>query len=124
MTTTPLNERLLRFASQIVRLTEEIYRNPTQRSIALQLSRACCSIGANYEEAAAAESDSDFTHKMQVALKEARETLYWLRLLSEITSVPPERLAPLLQESQEIRAMLTAAVMKMKRRLGTLRSSL
>jgi len=116
----PLDERLLRFAGQVLRLTDEIYRNPTQRFIAMQLSRSCSSIGANYEEAAAAESDADFTHKMQVALKEARETRYWIRLLADSKIIPSTRLAPLVQESLEIRAMLTSVVMKMKRRLGTL----
>ncbi|MFI2743392.1 four helix bundle protein [Zhouia sp. PK063] len=54
-----------------------------------QLLRSATSIGANIEEAIAAQTKKDFIHKMSIASKEARETKYWLRLLneSEITSI-------------------------------------
>lgn len=51
--------------------------------ISKQLLRSGTSIGANVEEAVAAESTKDFVHKMAIASKEARETRYWLRLLNE-----------------------------------------
>ena len=60
--------------------------------ISKQLLRSATSIGANVEEAVAAQSKRDFIHKMAIASKEARETKYWLRLLSksELTQTPVE----------------------------------
>ena len=51
--------------------------------ISKQLLRSGTSIGANIEEATAAQSKKDFLHKMSIASKEARETSYWLRLLKD-----------------------------------------
>jgi four helix bundle protein len=56
-------------------------------SIRNQLLRAGTSIGANLEEAVASESRRDFIHKNSIALKEARETDYWLRLIIEVAKV-------------------------------------
>ncbi len=67
-------------------------------------------VGANYEEARAAESDSDFVHKLQLALKELRESNYWLRLLVRAEVFPAERLNPLVDESNQLRALLSKAV--------------
>jgi four helix bundle protein len=85
--------------------------------IANQYLRAATSIGANLEEAQAGESRADFQHKCTIALKEARESLFWLRLLDRSAIVPAARLAPLIQETREIVAILTAIVVKTKRRL-------
>jgi four helix bundle protein len=67
-------------------------------------------VGANYEEAQGAESRIDFAHKLQVALKELRESHYWLRLLAEAGKVPHERLADIIDESTQLRAILSKAV--------------
>jgi four helix bundle protein len=48
-----------------------------------QVLRSGTSIGANVEEATGGQSTKDFVHKMSIASKEARETVYWLRLLQE-----------------------------------------
>jgi four helix bundle protein len=53
-----------------------------------QFLRAASSIGANVEEAQAGESRGDFIHKLGIARKEARESMYWLRVLSETDLVP------------------------------------
>jgi four helix bundle protein len=70
------------FALRII----EVYKFLTEQKeyvISKQLLRSACSIGANIEEARAAESRRDFSHKMSIASKEARETRYWLRLLEK-----------------------------------------
>lgn len=105
-----LGERLLDFAVRIVRLVGQLPANAVGRRIGDQLLRCGTSIGANYEEAQAAESRDDFTHKMQIALKEAREARYWLRLLARSDVVPAKRLTPLLDEAEQIRAILSKAV--------------
>lgn len=73
------------------------------------------SVGANCEEAKAAQSRADFVNKMNLALKEARETHYWLRLIGDAHMLPQRRLAELLNESDEIVRILTATVRKSKR---------
>jgi four helix bundle protein len=80
------------------------------------LIRSGTSAGANYEEAQGAESKEDFTHKLQIALKELRESNYWLRLIVEGGIVPPEKMASLLDESTQLRAMLSKAVATSKGR--------
>jgi len=80
------------------------------RRIGDQLLRSSISIGANYEEAQGAESREDFVHKPQIALKEVRESNYWLRLLAKADIVPSNRLSAILDESNQLRAMLSKAV--------------
>jgi len=84
-------------------------------TIANQYLRASTSIGANMEEAQAGESRSDFVHKCAIALKEARESLYWLHLLQRSAIVAPNRILPLIQETNEIVSILTVIVVKTKR---------
>ncbi len=60
-----------------------------------QYLRAATSIDANVEEAQSGETRADFIHKYAIAQKEAKESLYWLRLLAESGIVRPRRLAPL-----------------------------
>jgi four helix bundle protein len=69
-----------RFALHIMELYRKLY-SQNEFVISKQLLRSGTSIGANVEEALAAQSRKDFLHKMSIASKEARETLYWLRLL-------------------------------------------
>jgi len=69
------------FALEIIELYK-ILKNKNEFIISKQLLRSGTSIGANVEEANAAQSKKDFATKMSIASKEARETRYWLRLLS------------------------------------------
>jgi len=75
-----------------------------------QLVRAGASIGANLEEATAAQSRADFISKCNIALKEARETHYWLRLFRETEMLPASCFENLIEESNEILSVLTAIV--------------
>ena len=68
------------------------------------------SVGANYEEAQAAESKNDFIHKLQIALKELRESNYWLRLLAKAETLSSDRLTNIIEESNQLRAILSKAV--------------
>jgi four helix bundle protein len=77
-----------------------------------QVLRSGTSIGANLEEANAAQSKADFVSKCSIALKEARETYYWLRLFTETKVVPAGRLGGLVKESDELVAILTTIVKK------------
>ena len=81
-----------------------------------QYLRAACSVGANVEEAQAGESRADFAHKLGIAQKEARESLYWLRLLAESQTVPSGKLGPLIQATEEIIRILSSIILTTKKR--------
>jgi four helix bundle protein len=72
-----------RFATRIVKLSRYLQQHHKEYVLSKQIFRSGTSIGANVNEAQAAQSRKDFLHKMAVASKEARETFYWLRLLME-----------------------------------------
>ena len=93
-----MKENLIRdksfdFALEIIKLYQNL-QSKKEFVISKQLLRSGTSIGANIEEAGAAQSKKDFMYKMSIASKEARETKYWLRLLkkSELANVPLEAL--------------------------------
>jgi four helix bundle protein len=115
-----LGERLLEYGARIIRLVEALPKTVVGRRIGDQLLRSGMAVGANYEEARAAESTDDFIHKLQLALKELRESYYWLRLLARAKVVPPERLHDLSDESGQLIAVLSKAVAtaKSKRRVA------
>ncbi len=77
------------------------------------------SIGANLEEAKGAQTRRDVTAKFSVALKEARETAYWLRLFDATSMGPPGLTAPLIAEAEELVAILTVARRKLADGLET-----
>jgi four helix bundle protein len=78
-----IKERSFEFAIKIIQLVKHIPKDTTGFVIGKQLIKSGTSIGANVEEATGAYSKDDFTYKMSIALKEARETNYWLRLLRD-----------------------------------------
>ena len=77
--------------------------------------RSGCSIGANLEEAKSAQSRRDLLSKFSIALKEARETQYWLRLLAATDSAPAEETSRLIAQASELVAILTTSVKRLKR---------
>ncbi len=84
-----IQQRTFAFAVRVVRLCRHIEEKPgAGRTLSRQLLRAGTSIGANIEEAQSGTSKADFTYKVAIALKEARETDYWLRLLQAAQVVP------------------------------------
>jgi four helix bundle protein len=76
--------------------------------------RSGTSVGANLEEAQAGQSRADFLSKCSIACKEAREAHYWLRLLAEAGVVKPERVAPVLNECNQLIVILTTIVKKVR----------
>ena len=104
-------KRAFGFACRIVTLHESLVRrNATARTLARQLLRSGTSIGANLAEAHVAESRRDFVSKCSIALKEARETHYWLLVFETTGLAEPSQVSPLSRECSEIIAMLTAIV--------------
>jgi len=109
-----LGDRLLEYGARIIRLVESLPNTVVGRRVADQLLRSGTSAGANYEEAQGAESKDDFVHKLQIALKELRESNYWLRLLVKSGKIPAAQMNDLLDESNQLRAILSKSVATVK----------
>ncbi len=75
----PIVKMTFQYALEIMEFAEGL-RDQKRFSIADQILRSGCSIGANVKEAQGAESKADFIHKMKIASKEAEESEYWLEL--------------------------------------------
>ncbi|MEM0981757.1 MAG: four helix bundle protein [Cyanobacteria bacterium P01_H01_bin.58] len=108
-------DRTFNFAIRIVRLCKYLNEQPgVPRILANQLLRSGTSIGANTTEAKSGQSRKDFLHKLEIALKEARETEYWLKLLVASDTLPPDRVTSLLEEIDEIIKILVSITKKVK----------
>lgn len=96
---------------RIVRLCQKLDEmRGVSRTLANQLLRSGTSIGANIEEAHGSQSKADFTAKMYIACKEARETHYWLRLLIATDLISQSALSELEDEANQLVSILTVTV--------------
>lgn len=78
-----VHQKSYAFAVRIVRLSQYLSNEKREFVLSKQVLRSGTSIGANVEEASGGQSKRDFLSKMSIAYKEARETVYWLRLLKD-----------------------------------------
>ncbi len=108
-----IQDRTLEFAGRIVDLHQFLQKKgDTARTLSGQILRSGTSIGANLEEADAGQSKPDFISKCNIALKEARETHYWFKLITNADLVPKKRLDPLIGEADERISILIAIIRK------------
>ena len=107
-----LLKRTFNFGISCLKFLKKLESNPENNLIRFQLGKSCTSVGANYEESQAGSSKADFTNKVKIALREARETNYWLRVLKELNDSNDESLELLIKESQELKNILGAIVVK------------
>lgn len=105
-------ERSIEFAVRIVHMTNSLPRTPAGYAIASQVVRSGTSIGANLQEAQSGSSKKDFIHSVNIALKEARETYYWLTIISQSELISLKKLSLLLKENDEIIRILVTIVKK------------
>ena len=107
-----LLKRTFNFGISCLKFLRKLESNPENNLIRFQLGKSCTSVGANYEESQAGSSKADFTNKVKIALREARETNKWLRVLKELNDSNDESLELLIKESQELKNILGAIVVK------------
>ena len=110
-----IKERTFDFGLRMINLSQHLPESKVGRVLGGQVPRSGTSIGANVEEAVAAYSKDDFVFKMNIALKEARETHYWLRLIRGSDLLKPNLLGGILGESEEIKKVLGSIVSKVRR---------
>lgn len=105
------------FAMRTVRLSRHLHDERHEYVLSKQVLRSGTSIGANVEEANQAQSRRDFVHKLSIALKEATETNYWLRLLRDRETLDKRVAESLLHDCEEIQKILTASIRTTKNSL-------
>ena len=115
-----LQDRLVDYAVRIIRLFEALPDTKAGKHVAGQILRSGTSPAPNYGEAQGAESRDDFIHKVKVALKELRETHIWLKIIAKANLIKPaKQLEPLLQETDELIAILFSSAQTARKRAGT-----
>ena len=104
-----LAERLFKFVVRVIKFLRKLPNEPEFNNIRFQLSKSSSSSGANYEEAQAGYSKADFLFKIDISLREMRESNYWLRLIEatcEFEVRLKEELDNLIKESSELKNIL------------------
>ena len=114
-----IRERTLEYSIRAVKLCKALQENKDKAAwvIGKQYLRSATSIGANLQEGYSGESNADFVHKYCIAQKEARESLYWLRILDGAEIFSTDKLKPIKNETDEIIAIITSIIVKVKKKM-------
>src|SRR5260370_42653757 len=121
-----LKDRTKQFALRVMHLVDALPDTPKGRAVASQLVRSDMSIAANYRAACRGRSHAELISKIGVAEEEADETVLWLELIIEDKLLPEKKIAPLLQEANELTAIMAASYISASRskRDGNSRSAI
>ena len=114
-----IRERAYNFGLKIIIFCRRMPADRVSGAICSQLIRSGTSVGANLEEAKDAMSRADFSKSTIIALKEARETFYWLRLVRDVGLIKLGDLDELIKESEELVKILVKAVKTTKEGMGS-----
>ena len=106
----PIEEKSFDFAVRIVKLNKYLNVKKKESVLSKQILRSGTSIGANIAEAQQAQSDADFISKMSIAVKEAAETKYWLRLLNATDYLSETETQSILSECIELEKILYSII--------------
>ena len=102
-----IQDKSYAFALRIVNLSRFLMVNKREFILSKQLLRSGTSIGANIEEAIGGQSDKDFIAKVSISYKEARESLYWLRLLRDSNYLDETQSKSIISDCHELLRILT-----------------
>lgn len=111
-----LEERTLIFSSRTIELCKNLRKDVVNSKLIDQLIRSSTSIGANYIEANDSLGKRDFVHRLRIARKETKETIYWLKLLLTTHKEFSREISELLKESFELKNILSAIINKVDER--------
>lgn len=117
MKTNLIASKNLAFAVRIVKFYQHLCSVKKEYVLSKQLLRSGTSIGANVRESRNAQSTADFICKQSIALKEADESLYWLELLVLSEVITQDEYQSLSKDANELVALLTASIKKLKGKL-------
>jgi four helix bundle protein len=113
-----LRTRTSAFALRIVKLYSSLPKSTEAQVLGKQVLRSGTSVGANYREGNRAKSDADIVNKFESVLQELDETDYWLDLLVRSGILPAPKAETLIKETNELLAIFTTIVTKIKKRMG------
>lgn len=111
----PLSEKSFNFAIAVINLHDQLIANQKEYIISKQLIRSGTSIGANIQEASAAQSRKDFASKLAISSKEARESLYWLKLLLATNKITQAQFTTITKDLTEVIKMLSSSIATAKK---------
>src|SRR5208282_4274250 len=109
MTREKMKSRTKEYANRIVRVCGALPNNWVAQILGRQLLRSGTSVGANYRAVCRAKSNSDFVNKLRIVEEECDESLVWMELLVDNNLVKPVRLGNLMQEADEILAIVVSS---------------
>ena len=118
MSDSPTREKSYAFAIRVVKLVQWLSAKKKETVLSKQILRSGTSIGANVEEAYGAYSKKEFASKLQISLKEAFETSYWLRLLKDTDYLDNKSFDSIHADCVELIKMLTATTKTLKHNLS------
>lgn len=104
-----LRDRTKTFAVRVVRLVRTLPKTDDARVMGRQLLRSATSVAANYRAVCRARTHATFVAKLDIVLEETDESAFWLEILGETETVPPDRLADLHREAIELTKIFAAA---------------
>ncbi len=111
-----VQEKSFAFAIRIVNVYKYLQQEKKEYVLSKQLLHAGTSIGANIEESIGGQSDKDFISKVSIAYKEARETIYWLRLLQATDYLTETEAKSLIDDAEELCKILGKIQLTLKSR--------
>ena len=111
-----IEDRLIDFAVRVIKLADALPKTPSGKHIGGQLLRSGTSPAPNYAEARVAESNAGFVHKLKIALKELNESCVWLKMICRAELMSETRLAPLIDENQQLCRILNASIKTAKQK--------
>jgi len=111
-----VDRKAYEFALLIVQLYKQLSSDKKEFVLSKQLLRSGTSIGANISEAISSESKRDFVHKLSIGLKEARETLYWLNLLSDSAFIEKDKFLLAQDHCNQLIKLLNSIILTTKER--------
>ena len=113
-----VQEKSYQFAVRIVKLYKYLCNEKKEYTLSKQLLRSGTSIGANIEEAIGGQSQKDFFAKLTISYKEARETHYWIRLLSDTDFINKQEKESLLNDVEELLKIISSIQKTMKQKIS------
>lgn len=119
-----LIERVLDFGVRIIKLVGKLPKTPAGFKVGSQIVGSATSIGANTQEAQDASSKADFISKMSIALREAKESKFWLKLIKKSGLLKAEEVDSELKEADELCAIYSTIVKKTKLNLSNVKSQM
>jgi four helix bundle protein len=105
-----IQERLINFAVEIIRLCSSLPKTRAGNHLAIQLLRSGTSPAANYGEARGAESRNDFIHKLGIVVKELNESIIWLEILKRSEMHTHNDIEPCLKECIELAKIISSSI--------------